>query len=592
VSFRTRIFLVSIIAAALTLGVATLLMSWSVRQSLSDQIERGLANQALLAAETLSDRPFAGVPDLDAEAEAIGRLISTRITFIAPDGRVVGDSDRVLDDLPTIENHGERPEILQARAAGVGRSRRFSTTVNMEMTYVAVRVDNPTAPELAFVRLALPLTAVHEELSQVRRLALVAFGVALLAAFALAGLTSALLGRRVTAIARVAERYAAGDLSRPARDYGSDEIGTVARVLDANVQELGRRVSELDADRARMSAILRGMIEGVLVVNDQGRLELVNDAARRMLKLQDAPEGRHYLEIVRHPGVAEQLGVALRGASAEGQELSLPMEPGAVFVARSAPVEAGTRRGAVLVLHDITDLRRADQVRRDFVANISHELRTPLTAVKGYVEALLDGGIDQETAPRFLETIARQTSRMERLVTDLLRLARLDAGQEPLERIPCQLASLFDTVAADLASLAEQRRQQIVRTIGQEAGTVVGDPAKLFDVLRNLLENAIKHTPEGGTIHVHSRRDEDRILLVVEDEGTGIPEGDLPRVFERFYQVDKARTRSSRDAGGTGLGLSIVKHLVELHGGSVAAANRAAGGARFTVALPAPQSLT
>jgi two-component system phosphate regulon sensor histidine kinase PhoR len=585
-SFRTRIFLVSIATTTVTLGLAAMLMSWSIRESLNEQIGQALTNQARLAAETLSDRPFRGAADLDAEAEAIGRLIATRVTFIAPNGTVVGDSDRPFSDLPTIENHGDRPEIVQARAEGIGRARRYSTTVQREMMYVAVRIDNPAAPELAFVRLSLPLTSVDAELAAVRRLAVLAFGVGLLAAFVMAGVVSVFLARRVSGIARVAERYAAGDLTAPLRDYGSDEIGTVARVLDGSVQELGRRVAELHGDRARMSAILRGMIEGVLVVNAQGRLELVNDAARRMLRLQDAPEGRHYLEIVRHPQVARQIGGALAGVVSDGEELSLPMDPGAVYVARTAPVDAASRRGAVLVLHDITDLRRADQIRRDFVANISHELRTPLTAVKGYVEALLDGGVDTETAPRFLETIARQTARMERLVSDLLRLARLDAGQETLDRAPCSVQYLFDSVAADLAPLADPRGQRIVRAIAEGADTVDADPAKLFDVLRNLLENAVKHTPEGGVITVSARRGPAAVILTVEDQGPGIPEADLPRVFERFYQVDKARTRSSRDAGGTGLGLSIVKHLVELHGGRVAAANRPGGGAVFTVELP------
>lgn len=586
-SFRTRLFLASVGTAALALAVATVLMSRSMRVSLEQEIESGLVNQARLAAETLADRPATTQEAIDALAGTLGRLIDARVTFIAPDGTVVGESSRAFDHLPTIDNHGTRPEILQAQANGLGRASRYSTTVGTDMMYVAVRLRNPDAPQLAYVRLALPLTSVEEELAAVRQLALVAFGVALAAALVLAWGASALLTRRVRAIADAAARYRDGDLRPPERGFGEDEIGIVAKALDASARELAHRVEEADADRARMSAILRGMIEGVLVVSDQGRLELVNDAARRMLKLQDAPEGRHYLEIVRHPGVAEQIGIALRGASAEGQELALPVEPGAVFVARSAPVEAGARRGAVLVLHDITNLRRADQVRRDFVANISHELRTPLTAVKGYVEALLDGGIDQDTAPQFLETIARQTSRMERLVTDLLRLARLDAGQEPIERVPCAIASIFEAVTTDLAPIAAQRRQQIIPDVPPDTGTVAGDPAKLFDIFRNLLENAIKHTPEGGTIILRSRRDADHLFLMVEDEGPGIPESDVPRVFERFYQVDKARTRSSRDAGGTGLGLSIVKHLVELHGGSVAAANRPQGGAVFTVELPA-----
>ena len=263
----------------------------------------------------------------------------------------------------------------------------------------------------------------------------------------------------------------AGDFSLPVRDYGNDEIGAVARALDDSVREIGQRAADLESDRARMEAILGGMIEGVLVVNEQGRVQLVNTAARRMLRLQDGSEGRHYLEIVRQPDIAERLGATLRGDTTEGLELALPRESDRSIIARSAPIltppaqsaSAATRavsqpaRGAVLVLHDITELRKADRVRRDFVANVSHELRTPLTAVRGYVEALLDGGTETPDARRFLEIIGRHTLRMERLVRDLLRLARLDAGQEPLEHVRCSVESLFTGVETELTDALEGR---------------------------------------------------------------------------------------------------------------------------------------
>jgi two-component system phosphate regulon sensor histidine kinase PhoR len=308
-----------------------------------------------------------------------------------------------------------------------------------------------------------------------------------------------------------------------------------------------------------------------------------------MLKVSEAPEGRHYLEIVRHPDVAEQIGMAVHGRPADGREVKLPLDPDATFIARAAPVTTGSTRGAVLVLHDITSLRRADQIRRDFVANVSHELRTPLTAVRGYVEALMDGDVDEEQSRRFLETIARHTLRMERLVRDLLRLARLDAGQEVVERIPCSVESLFTAVEGDLEDTLDARGVQVVRRIAPGATSVTGDPAKLQDALRNLIENAANYSPGGGTITLSADREDDRIVITVADEGPGIPDADLTRVFERFYRVDKARARDRQDPGGTGLGLAIVRHLVGLHGGKVSAANRKPHGAIFTIQLPATE---
>jgi two-component system phosphate regulon sensor histidine kinase PhoR len=336
-----------------------------------------------------------------------------------------------------------------------------------------------------------------------------------------------------------------------------------------------------------MEAVLNGMSEGVLVVTPQGRLQLVNNAARRMLKVDEPPEGRHYLEIARHPEIAGQISGALHGMASEERELTLPGDPDATFAVRGAPVASTAGRGAVLVLHDITDLRRADRIRPDFVANVSHELRTPLTAVRGYVEALLDESAEGDESRRFLETIARHTLRMERLVQDLLRLARLDAGQEPLDRVACAIDALFSGVTADLADALEARRQRVEHHVGDGAQTVPGDPAKLHDALRNLLENAINYSPEESTIVMSAERTGTRVVLSVADEGPGIPEADLPRVFERFYRVDKARARTARDPGGTGLGLAIVKHLVSLHGGRVSAANRPEGGAIFRIELPA-----
>jgi two-component system phosphate regulon sensor histidine kinase PhoR len=410
-----------------------------------------------------------------------------------------------------------------------------------------------------------------------------AAGVAVAAIAALLYRSSAAVRRqeRVDAVIATARRYELGDLSRPAPDYGDDDLGGVARAMDQAAQELGRRVDHLTRDRARMAAILSSMIEGVLVVNEQGRLQLVNDAARRMLKLEQESLDRSYVEAIRHPGIVDHIGRALAGEETESLELSVTRDNTRTLVARVTPVVAAGR-GAVLVMHDITELRKADQVRRDFVANVSHELRTPLTAIKGYAEALLDDPEDADAREKFLDIIHRHATRMERLVKDLLRLARLDAGQEAVELVPCDIEGLLRGIANDFEPMAAEKQQTIEVLVAKEAATLVTDATKLHDIARNLIENAVNYTPDGGAIDVRAGLVGNRFQLTVSDTGHGISPADLARVFERFYRVDKSRTRP----GGTGLGLSIVKHLVQVLDGEVTASNQDGGGALFTVTLP------
>jgi two-component system phosphate regulon sensor histidine kinase PhoR len=326
------------------------------------------------------------------------------------------------------------------------------------------------------------------------------------------------------------------------------------------------------------------MIEGVIAVDPQGRLQLANEAACQMLKIDELAVSRHYLETIRHPAIADLVGAALAGQTPVSVQLSPPRDASRTIMARAAPAPSGGIYGVVLVLHDITDLRRADQVRRDFVANVSHELRTPLTAIRGYVEALAEGDASSDEGRRFLDIILRHALRMERLVKDLLRLARLDAGQETLEIANCETRPLVQAVVADLLPSLNERGQRVDVTILPGAETIRGDPAKLHDILHNLIANASSYSPEKTGIQVCASRTDDRLAIAVLDEGPGIPDDDLSRVFERFYRVDKSR---GRHPGGTGLGLAIVKHLIDLHGGLVRAENRPEGGARFTIELRA-----
>ena len=580
-TFRTRTFIALLVTTTAALAVSTALISSRMRDGLLTDVEDGLRAQVRLAAELLADR---GEPiPAGTEAEVLGGLIDARVTFIDDTGRVLGDSQVPAHRLPDVDNHLQREEIQEALAGEIGIAVRQSATTGVLTMYVASAVRRGP---IRFVRIGVPLTSIDEQVAETRRLAWLGLAVGLVVALLLTWGTSALLSRRIQAIAHLAQRFRNGDFSRPRQDFGDDEIAAVARALDETARDLGSRLEEVARERAHMDAVLQGMIEGALLVDGQGRLVLSNPAIRSMLRLTDAPQGKHFLELVRNPDIAAQLTAALAGQRPEAAEVQVDRQSRQSFITRVVPVETTRGGGAVLVLYDVTDMRRADQVRRDFVANVSHELRTPLTAIRGYVEALTDTVDDESQSRRFLDIIARHAARMERLVNDLLRLARLDARQEQIQPAAVQVDVLLDQVLTEMESAAIARNVTMSIDDGARGVVLTGDPAKLHDVFRNLTENAINYSPEGGDIVISSAVDQQWLDLSISDRGPGIPEAELPRIFERFYRVDRSRTRDPRDPGGTGLGLSIVRHLVELHGGRVSACNRDGGGTTVTVRLP------
>jgi two-component system phosphate regulon sensor histidine kinase PhoR len=579
-SFRAKLFGSALAASVLALAVAGALFAEAIRQRTDQGIEHTLVAQTELIAELLSQSTHSTGSELQAEAVLLARRVGARVTLVAPDGRVLGDSAETPVSLPLMENHANRPEVIAAVASGRGESRRYSEALDVDTLYVAAPV---THPEIGVVRLAMPLTGVGQQFRDVVWTTLPALGVALAGAALIAWVVSGRLGTRVSEIARVAERYQSGDLTPPRVGYGRDELGLVATALDDAVHQLGTRVQELARDRARMEAILASMTEGVIVVDAGGVLQLANEAARRLLALDDLAIGRHYLEVTRHPAITELLTAALAGRVPEPLELTPPRDPSRTLVAYAAPAVGDQTFGAALVLHDLTEERRLDRVRRDFVANVSHELRTPLTAIRGYAEALGEGAVTSDEGRRHLEIIGRHTARMERLVQDLLRLARLDAGQEGARIAAIDTRAVIDSVVDGLATLLAERRQHVAVAVGPGAEVVEADQGMLRDALQNLIMNAVTYAPEDSVIQVDAARHDGTLTLAVSDQGPGVPEAELSRVFERFYRVDKSR---ARDPGGTGLGLSIVRHLVELQGGRVRAENRPDGGARFTIALP------
>jgi two-component system phosphate regulon sensor histidine kinase PhoR len=579
------------LATGAALAVVLVLTQPGLRRRAREQVRGTLLAEARLMARVVEDGLGRGAAteELDSLVDAAARDASARVTIIAPDGRVLGDSVASGEDLLAVENHEDRPEVRDAIATGMGFAERHSVTANRDLLYAAVPVEHD-GRRVGVVRVALSLESIDAQVRDLWRAEVLAFGLGLVITVALSAIFSSSLGRSLREIMDAARLLAAGDLGARIRVRRDDELGELARILNYSADQLQTRLGEIARDRARMEAILSSMEDGVLAVDHRGVVTLANDALVRSLGLEDAL-GRHYLEVIRQREVGEVVESVLRAGARRAEEVEI-RRLRRVFALTAVPFpgEDKARHGALVTFHDATERRRVDQVRRDFVANASHELRTPLTSIRGFVEALEDGAVnDPATSGRFLGKIRTHADRMAALVEDLLELSRLESGERPPQWEEVIPLEIVEDVIASFSSLAE--RKEIALGRGEGAGpAVTTDAERLRRILENLVENAVKYTPAGGRVTVGSAAGPDgAALLVVEDNGPGIATEHLPRIFERFYRVDRAR---SRELGGTGLGLAIVRHLAEGMGTSVAVVSELGQGTRFTVTVPAkPPSL-
>jgi two-component system phosphate regulon sensor histidine kinase PhoR len=432
---------------------------------------------------------------------------------------------------------------------------------------------------------AQSLESIEGQVASLRHAELLALLLGLVIAVLLSALFSTSLGRSLREIMDAARQLAGGDLGARIRVGREDELGELARILNRSAEQLQGRLSEIARDRGRMEAILSSMEDGVLAVDHRGVVTLANEALVRTLGLED-PRGRHYLEVIRQREVGDAVEAVLRTGTRRAEEVEI-RRLRRVFALTAVPFpgEEKASHGALVTFHDATERRRVDEVRRDFVANASHELRTPLTSIRGFVEALEDGAVnDPSTSERFLGKIRTHADRMAALVEDLLELSRLESGERPPQWEEVVPAEVVEDVVASFAGLAERKQLALART-DRGAPTIVTDADRLRRILENLVENAVKYTPTGGRVEVRSGPGPaGAAVLEVEDDGPGIAAQHLPRIFERFYRVDKAR---SRELGGTGLGLAIVRHLAEGMGTSVTVVSEPGRGTRFTVTVPA-----
>ena len=567
-----------VVVAAALLNVA---LSSETARVVETEARSVLERMLVVAVATLrvSDGP-AG--DLQRVARAIGAA-GVRATFIAPDGRVLADSDVSDDSLARMENHAGRPEIVEAWASGTGTAVRYSTTIGAPLMYVARRIGDRDAGLV--LRLAMPMHRIEAENSARRRLLAFVTAAALLLAAVGVWIAAALLTRRVRRLSEAAAMVAAGRGDVSLDDRHDDEFTTLSRALSDLARSNRAALDRLALEGNRLRTILDAMREGMMAVGPDGRITLVNRAMLDLVGYRGDAVGLTPAEVSRQPELLDAVQAAIRG-QAVTCEVQATHPRRAMLLLNAAAIPDG--HGAVVVVHDTTDVHRLHQVRRDFVANVSHELRNPLATIQAAAETLASlGDHDVEDRAALISAISRQTERMGAIVRDLLDLARVESGQYPIHLEDADPGPVLDAAIAAIRPLADARGIALHCEPTDASVRCRFDPEALATVIGNLLDNAVKYIRPGDRVHVRVRPVERSVEIEVADTGPGIEEVHLPRLFERFYRVDTGR---SRDLGGTGLGLSIVKHLVQAMGGTVRVRSTVAQGTTFTVCLPRPDA--
>ncbi|MBN1945149.1 MAG: HAMP domain-containing protein [Bradymonadales bacterium] len=576
---RTKLFLVSLIAIVLVEIPVGIFLESRLRRSQVEAIERELLRQAGAGRDLLElVEEASSVDQVDLLADRLGQTLSARVTVVAEDGALLGDSLLDPEAVRGAESHANRPEIVAALEQGWGSVRRYSATARKEMLYVAVRYQR--SDSRGVVRISMPLDAVDKAVGQLRTILWAAGFIGLILAMAMSLLATQLVSRTLRRVVGVARSMAAGHRMQRAEVRGDDEIGGIASSLNRMAQELESTVATLAAERDRMEAVLEGMAEGVIVVDGRQQVVLINASARRLLSADDTAVGKPLADLVRAPALLELVRESARGQGQEA-EFDLLGPPNRRILARATPQRL--ERGVVAVLHDVTRIRHLETVRRDFVANVSHELRTPVSVIQANAETLLNGAMaDPDRASAFIEAIGRNSQRLSQLIADLLDLSRIEVGRYQLDIQPVPVEPVVQRVLDLLDKSARRKSCTLTMGVGEQQAARA-DPKAMEQVLMNLVDNAVKYTQQGGSIRIGWRRMDQELRFEVEDDGPGIEIHHRERIFERFYRVDPGR---SKELGGTGLGLSIVKHLVELMGGQVGVEPVSPHGSLFWFTVP------
>ena len=574
-----------VIVFAALIGVTV--SSWIAEDSRED-IRTALVAKATLL-EEISRNALLGQRDakFQEQIQRLGEKTHTRLTVIARDGLVLADSEEIP---ARMNNHANREEILIAAEKGTGLVNRYSNTVEREMMYLALRVDDAStgqAMQIGFVRASLPLDIIGERLSRVRSLVLLGAGVAGFVALLLGLFLAHRVTSRLESITSVAEAMAEGDYSRRVFMNSPDEIGKLATAYNSMAEQMQVRIDMITEDRNKVQTILRSIVEGVIAVDRDELVVHINAVAGNLLGLDPSEvRGKRLWETVRVNEVAKALISSLAGEKIfRTQSRIMHGTDECLLEISASPLTDAEDEitGAVVVLHDVTEIRRLELVRREFVVNASHELKTPITAIRGFLDSLVDDtDMPHETRQKFLRRAASQANRLALLVTDLLRLSRFESGEQAESSEQLDLHNIVSASVAELQQTAEDKAIKLTATLDQNPAIVIANNATLRLVVDNLIDNAIKYTGTDGDVEVRTSQINGEVILKVTDNGVGIDPMHQDRIFERFYRVDKAR---SREVGGTGLGLAIAKHACGILGGELTVESQPGVGSTFRLRL-------
>ncbi|MBN2148512.1 MAG: HAMP domain-containing protein [Anaerolineales bacterium] len=579
-SIRWRITIPFIILSLFSLLVLGLYISHFVRQTYLDDLENKLTVEARMVSDMIAPllQDSAVNSDLDSVVRHWASLLGARVTVIRLDGVVLGESH---ENRAEMDNHSDRPEIVAALASGQGSSTRFSHTVGYQMMYTAVpvRLDGQV---LGVARVSMPLEDIEANVAHIQRILMTATLLVIALTILLAALIAGSTTRPVRRLTQAVQQMTAGEINSSPIPAAPDEVGQLARAFNTMSVKLHDQINALQAERAKLSAVLQKMTDGVLIVDQDGRVQLSNAAAEKMFSV--APEdvlGRPLVEVTRHHQPFEMWQRC--NATGESQTESFDLGRNNLYLAGIATPLGPLLPGSILLLfQDLTRQRQTETIRRDFISNVSHELRTPLAALKALTETLRDGALeDPPAAQRFLGQIEMEVDSLSLMVSELLELSRIESGRVPLVLKPTRPIDIVSPAHERLYLQAERGHLSLSISCPADLPLVSADAVRVQQVIVNLLHNAIKFTPEGGQVEVSATRQGQAILFSVCDSGIGIAPADLPRIFERFYKVDRSRASS-----GTGLGLAIARHLVEAHGGKIWAESAIGQGSTFFFTIP------